>query len=166
MMKKIVLIAAPAGLMNPPATDGRENVFTYDEFATVEEWEHDDQRELSLLFNHQPHDRPQFNRGQMRTAIRHGKRLVTPRAEVVADAVAAALAKFAVAYTHVTLNDMSTSGRSWKVHETGHGNPFEHGVWLGEFDTKEAANGFCAALRKSAAVDAARTALATPATSA
>jgi len=56
-----------------------DSAFQYDEFATVEEWEHDDQRELSSLFNHQPHDRPQFNRGQMRTAIRHGKRLAISR---------------------------------------------------------------------------------------
>lgn len=47
-----------------------------DEFETVEEWEHDDQRELSLLYNHAAHDRPQFNRIQMRQAIRHGKALM------------------------------------------------------------------------------------------
>lgn len=46
-----------------------------DEFATVEQWEHDDQRELSLLYNHRADDSLQFNRGQMREAIRHGKRL-------------------------------------------------------------------------------------------
>jgi hypothetical protein len=82
-------------------------------------------------------------------------------AEALADAVATALSRYAVAYTHVTLTDMSTAGRSWKVHETGHGNPFDHGVWLGEFDTKEAANGFCADLRRSAAITAAHLALAT-----
>jgi hypothetical protein len=46
-----------------------------DEFETVEAWEHDDQRQLSLLYNHAAHDRPQFNRIQMRQAIRHGKSL-------------------------------------------------------------------------------------------
>jgi len=46
-----------------------------DEFETVEAWEHDDQRELSLLYNHAAHDRPQFNRIQMRQAIRHGRAL-------------------------------------------------------------------------------------------
>ena len=41
----------------------------------IEAWEHDDQRELSLLFNHRADDSLQFNRGQMREAIRHGKRI-------------------------------------------------------------------------------------------
>lgn len=46
-----------------------------DELATLEAWEHDDQRELSLLYNHRFDDSPQFNRGQMRCAIRHGRRI-------------------------------------------------------------------------------------------
>lgn len=54
-----------------------------DEFATVEEWEHDDQRELSRLYIHKAHDGPQFNRGQMRVAIRHGKRLAAPAVDAV-----------------------------------------------------------------------------------
>lgn len=54
-----------------------------DEFATVEEWEHDDQRELSRLYIHKAHDGPQFNRGQMRAAIRHGKRLAAPAVDAV-----------------------------------------------------------------------------------
>lgn len=50
---------------------------TADEFETVEEFERGDQRELSMLYSHKAHDRPQFNRGQMREAIRHGRRLAT-----------------------------------------------------------------------------------------
>ena len=44
-------------------------------FDTLEEWEHDDQRELSRLYRHRFDDSLQFNRSQMRTAIRHGRRL-------------------------------------------------------------------------------------------
>ncbi len=73
----------------------------------------------------------------------------------LADAIANALSNFAVAYSHDTLADMSTANRSWKVHETGHGNPFDHGVWLGEFDSKQEANAFCAELRRNAAYQAA-----------
>lgn len=84
-----------------PATGGSDREDA-DEFETVEAWEHADQLQLSLLYNHGAHDRPQFNRGQMRVAIRHGKRLAAlaqPErdAEVVredvADAVHAALWK-------------------------------------------------------------------------
>jgi hypothetical protein len=54
-----------------------------DEFATVAECEHDEQRELSRLYNHKAHDGPQFNRIQMRVAIRHGKRLAAPAVDAV-----------------------------------------------------------------------------------
>lgn len=79
---------------------------------------------------------------------------VTRADEALTDAVAAALAKYAVAYTHVTLADFSTAGRSWKVHEVIDGNPFDRDEWLGEFDNKADAHAFCADLRRKAAVDA------------
>ena len=69
----------------------------------------------------------------------------------LAAAVAGALGKYAVAYEHFTLPDWRTAGRKWRVHETGHGNPFDHGVWLGEFDSKAEANSFCSGLRKQEA---------------
>lgn len=43
--------------------------------ATIEEFEHEDQRELCRLYNHRPDDSLQFSRGNMREAIRHGRRL-------------------------------------------------------------------------------------------
>jgi hypothetical protein len=46
-----------------------------DHFETLETHEHEDQRELMRLYHHEPHDRPQFNRAQMRMAIFHGKQL-------------------------------------------------------------------------------------------
>lgn len=77
-------------------------------------------------------------------------------APLIADAVAEALSKYAVAYEHVTLTDMSTSGRKWHVHETGHGNPFEHGEWIETFTDKEMANALCSRLRRDAAIEAVR----------
>ncbi len=66
------MLAASPECPQAASAEAREDA---DEFETVEAWEHDDQRELSLLYNHKAHDGPQFNRGQMRLAIRHGKAL-------------------------------------------------------------------------------------------
>lgn len=72
----------------PPASDAPASGAgeDTDEFETVEAWEHDDQRELSLLYNHKAHDRPQFNRGQMRLAIRHGRGLAAAAPKVASEA--------------------------------------------------------------------------------
>lgn len=82
--------------------------------------------------------------------------VMVPRdAGELADAVAGALAKYGVAYSHATLMDMATADRKWRVHETGYGNPFDRDEWLGEFDNKPDANAFCAELRRAAAIKAA-----------
>jgi hypothetical protein len=80
---------------------------------------------------------------------------VTPQDEILADAIAGALARYGVAYTHDTLADMSTANRSWKVHEVTGDDPFVRGEWLGEYGSKQEANVRCAELRRAAALQAA-----------
>lgn len=92
-----------------------------------------------------------------------GVAIAEGEAEAIADAVATALAKYSVAYSHNTVGpELRTTDRMWRVHETGHGNPFERNEWLGEFDNKADASAACAALRRNAAIEAAR-AFVTPA---
>lgn len=76
-LARIQTRAALESLDAEAASGAGEREDAQDEFATVEDWEHDDQRELSLLYNHRADDSLQFNRGQMREAIRHGKRLAS-----------------------------------------------------------------------------------------
>lgn len=72
----------------------------------------------------------------------------------ISDAVAEAIGRYAVAYSHETLTDVSTANRTWAVHETGHGNPFEHDVWLGKFDNKAEADALAIDLRRAAGIEA------------
>lgn len=85
------------------------------------------------------------------------------QAEKIADAVADALASVSVAYTHLTLADMSTAGRSWKVHDAVIGeNPFDRNEWLAEFENKQEAREYAASLRRERAYAAVRKALSIP----
>lgn len=64
------------------------------EFDELEDHEHEDQRELSLLYRHKFDDSLQFNRGNMRMAIRHGRRLAAQQSSDVSclvDALEASL---------------------------------------------------------------------------
>jgi hypothetical protein len=73
-----------------------------DEFATLEPWEHENQRELSSLYNHRHDNSLQFNRGQMREAIQHGRRLGREQAEAAPGVVEA------VGYQLLMFNDKWT----------------------------------------------------------
>ena len=58
-----------------PTNDAPVTVEQDPYLATIEEFEHEDQRELCRLYNHRPDDSLQFSRSNMREAIRHGRRL-------------------------------------------------------------------------------------------
>jgi len=82
----------------------------------IEAWEQDDQRELDLLYNHRADDSLQFNRGQMRAAIRHGKRIAATRPAPKADSAL-------VGELERTLTDFMAS------REFGEGEPEDNPYW-------------------------------------
>jgi hypothetical protein len=54
-----------------------------------------------------------------------------------------------------TALDFSTRNRRWFVHDACEANPFDDGVWLGEFTDKQSANEFARKLRQERAEQAA-----------